>query len=83
MSWDSHTIEQPALAILVQPSAAISLALLTHDDGADDTFDRRRVGLDHLRPDVNGINALRARELTPDASNVRLAPQPSSLMRYD
>jgi hypothetical protein len=46
--------------MLVQPSAPISLPLLTHDDGADDTFDGRRVGLDHLPLDVNRIDALRA-----------------------
>jgi hypothetical protein len=59
-SWDSHPIEQPAFAILAQPSAPISLPLLTHDDGADDTFDGRRVGLDHLPLDANRIDALRA-----------------------
>lgn len=67
-------IEQPSLAILVHPGAAISLALVTHEDGVDDAFDERRVGLDHLALDVDGIDALRTWESTLDGSHVERSP---------
>jgi catechol 2,3-dioxygenase-like lactoylglutathione lyase family enzyme len=67
-------IEQPALAVLVHPEAAMSLALVTHDGGANDPFDERRVGLDHLALDVAGLDALRAWEATLDAANVERSP---------
>jgi glyoxylase I family protein len=67
-------VEQRALAILVHPGSRLSLALVTHDDGADGAFDERRVGLDHLALEVDGIVALRAWETTLDASNVARSP---------
>lgn len=66
-------LEQPALAILVHPGSGATLALVTHD-GADDGFDERRVGLDHLALDVADLEALRAWETTLDASNVSRSP---------
>lgn len=33
---------------LTHPDAPIVLALTAHDDGPDDPFDERRVGLDHI-----------------------------------
>jgi len=67
-------IEQPALAVLVHPDASISLALVTHDDGIDGMFDERRVGLDHLALDVDGVEALRGWETTLEASDVARSP---------
>lgn len=67
-------VEQPALAILVHPAAAISIALVTHDDGAEGAFDERRVGLDHVALDVDGVEALHAWESRLDASDVPRSP---------
>jgi hypothetical protein len=47
---------------------------VTHDGGANDPFDERRVGLDHLALDVAGLDALRAWEATLDAANVERSP---------
>jgi glyoxylase I family protein len=67
-------MEQPALAVLVHPAARISLALVTHDDGADGAFDERRVGLDHVALDVEGVEGLHAWESTLDEWNVPRSP---------
>jgi glyoxylase I family protein len=67
-------IEQPGLAILVHRGAAISLALVTHEDSTEDTFDERRVGLDHLALDVDGIDALRTWEAALETANVERSP---------
>jgi glyoxylase I family protein len=67
-------IEQPALVILVHPASSTSLALVTHDGGAADAFDERRVGLDHLALDVAGMAALREWESTLGAADVERSP---------
>jgi glyoxylase I family protein len=70
----SPRMEQPALTILVHPATGVTIALVTHDDDADDAFDERRVGLDHLALDVDGVDALRDWESKLAASNVPRSP---------
>lgn len=67
-------IEQPGLAVLVHPAAAISVALVTHDDGPEHPFDERQVGLDHLALDAAGLESLRSWEMTLDAAGVERSP---------
>lgn len=66
----ARRIDQDTLVLLVHPDAAISLALVSHDDGVGDAFNERRVGLDHLALDVDGVDALRTWETTLDAFGV-------------
>jgi catechol 2,3-dioxygenase-like lactoylglutathione lyase family enzyme len=67
-------VEQQDLLIVVDPNASVVISCVTHDDGDSDAFDERRVGLDHLALDVDGIDALHTWETTLDASNVVRSP---------
>jgi catechol 2,3-dioxygenase-like lactoylglutathione lyase family enzyme len=67
-------IEQPALVVLVHPEAAMSLALVSHEGGAADPFDERRVGLDHLALDVDGLETLQEWEATLGAARIERSP---------
>ena len=71
-------VEQPGLLIVVDPNASVVIACVTHDDGDSDAFDERRVGLDHLALDVDGIDALRSWETALEASNVVRSPMVES-----
>lgn len=63
-------IEEPALVILVHAASRVSLALVTHEDGAEGAFNERQVGLDHLALDVEGMDALQNWETTLCSLNV-------------
>jgi glyoxylase I family protein len=67
-------VEQPGLLMVTDPNATVVIACVTHDDGDGDAFDERRVGLDHLALDVDGIDALHSWETTLEASNVVRSP---------
>ena len=67
-------VERPGLLIVIDPNASVVIACVTHDDGDTNAFDERRVGLDHLALDVDGIDALHSWETTLDASNVVRSP---------
>ena len=67
-------VAQPGLLIFVHPNSATTIACVVHEDGHAEAFDERRVGLDHIALDVDGVDALRSWETSLDAADVMRSP---------